>query len=86
MCVYVNPNLPIYPSPLVSPVNHKFVFSMWLYFCFVYKFICTFFLDSTYKQYYIIYVFLCLTSLSVTISRFIHVAANGIILFFFMAE
>ena len=31
-------------------------------------------------------VFLCLTSLSMTISRSIHVAANGIITFFFMAE
>ena len=33
-----------------------------------------------------IFVFLWLTSLSMTISRFIHVAANGIISFFFMAE
>ena len=33
-----------------------------------------------------IFVFLCLTSLSMTISRSIHVAANGIILFFFKAE
>ena len=33
-----------------------------------------------------IFVFLYLTSLSMTISRSIHVAANGIILFFFMAK
>ena len=26
-----------------------------LYFCFVNKFICTIFLDSTYKRYYTIY-------------------------------
>ena len=38
------------------------------------------FLDSTYKRYHMIIVFLCLTSLSMTISRSIHVAANGIIL------
>ena len=34
----------------------------------------------------IIFLFLCLTSLSMIISRPIHVAANGIISFFFMAE
>ena len=34
----------------------------------------------------IIFLLLCLTSLSVTISRFNHVAANGIISFFLMAE
>ena len=33
-----------------------------------------------------IFVFLCLISLSMIISRSIHVAANGIISFFFMAE
>ena len=32
------------------------------------------------------FVFYCLTSLSIIISRSIHVAANSIILFFFMAE
>ena len=35
-----------------------------------------------YKQYHMVFISLCLTSLSVTVSRFIHVAANGIILFF----
>ena len=38
-----------------------------------------FFLDSTYKQYHV-FIFLCLTSLSMTISRYIHVAANGMVL------
>ena len=33
-----------------------------------------------------IFVFLCLTSLNMVISRFIHVAENGIIPFFLMAE
>ena len=32
------------------------------------------------------FVFHCLTSLSMVISRSIHIAANGIISFFFMAE
>ena len=40
------------------------------------------FLDSTYKQYHMIFVFLCLTSL-VLISKSIYIAANGIISFFF---
>ena len=33
-----------------------------------------------------IFVFVCITSLCMIISRSIHVAANGIISFFFMAE
>ena len=39
---------------------------MWLYFCFVNKFICRIFLDSRHSN--IIFVFLCLTSFSMTIS------------------
>ena len=49
------------------------------------KFIGTIFLDSIYKQYHIIFV-LCLTSLSMTISGSIYVAANGSTSFLFMAE
>ena len=63
-CVYVN--LPIYPSlHLLAPGNHTFIF----YICnsisvlqissFVPFFF--FFLDSTYKQYHMKFVFLCLT-------------------------
>ena len=54
---------------------------------FVYKFICTFFLDSTYKGYYM-FVFLFLTYFSkpMTVCRSIHVSANGTISFLFMAE
>ena len=43
-------------------------------------------LDSTYKWYHMVFVFFFLTSLSVMISGSIHVVANGIILFYFMAE
>ena len=46
----------------------------------------SFFLDSVCKQYGMIFVFLCLTSLSLTISRPIHIAADGLLPFFFMAE
>ena len=45
----------------------------------------SFLLDSTYKSY-MIFVFVWLTSLSMIISRSIHVAENGIISYFFMAE
>ena len=39
-------------------------------------------LDSTYKWYHIVFVFLFVTPLSIRISCCIHVAANGIILFY----
>ena len=52
---------------------------MCLNFCFADKFICTIFLDSTYMQYYMIFAFLWHTSLCMTVSRSIHVSANGIV-------
>ena len=57
-------------------------------FLFVCKFICIiFFLDSTDKQYHVVFVFLLLTYFTkYIISRSIHIAANGIILFFLLAE
>ena len=63
------------------PFGNKFVsWCLWVsLFC---KFICIIFFDSTYKWYDMIFVFLCLTSLSMMISRSIHVATNGIISFF----
>ena len=73
-CIYVNPNLPIHPAPSSPSGVHSFsMLSMsvcstsvcslclCLYFCFANKFICTIFLDFTYKQYYTIFVFLFLT-------------------------
>ena len=50
-------------------------------------FIATLFIIArTYKQHNVIFVFLWLTSPSMTISRSIHITANGIILFFYMAK
>jgi len=46
----------------------------------------SFFKISYIIDYRMVFVFHCLTSLTVVISRPIHVAANGIILFFFMTE
>ena len=48
--MYVNPSLLIYPSP-PSPGNHKIVFNICDSSCFINTFICTIFLDVTYKQY-----------------------------------
>ena len=83
ICQSQSPNLSLCPF---LPGNHKFVF----YTCNstsavqITSFVC-FFLDSTYKQYHMIFVFLCLTyiTLSMTASRSNHVAANGINSFFF---
>ena len=60
--------------------------NLWVCFCFVNQFSCIISLDSTYKWDHRISVFICFTSVSVTKSRSISVAANGIISFFFMAE
>ena len=83
-CLSQTPN----PSPRpFAPRNHKFV--LWVCFYFVNKFTCIFFfffLDSAYKWYHMIFVFVWLTSLSMIISGSIHVAANGIISFYLMAE
>ena len=59
---------------------------LWLYFYFANKFICTVFLDSTYKRYYTILVFLFLTYYMILVSRSIHVSVNGTISFLSMIE
>ena len=62
-------------SPILSPIFPSFIttglFSIFVTLCFVNKFIiCTiFFLDSTYKWSHIIFVFVWLTSFSMTTSR-----------------
>ena len=38
--MYVNHQILIYPSPSFHLGNHKFVFYIWVYFCFTYKFMC----------------------------------------------
>ena len=77
----INPKLLIYPSSPFLFGNHNFVSFLWIYFFFVYKFICIvlFFSDSTKKSGF---VFVWLTSVSKIICKSIHIAANGIILFF----
>ena len=67
--------------------SYKFALSIWeCCFCFVNKFVCILFsIPYISKKYCMIFVFLCLTSFSMLISRSIHVATNGIISFIFMA-
>ena len=69
--------------PQLLPSWQPEVCSLYLWFCFKDLFIC-YNLVSTYKWHHMIFVFL--TSLSMMISSCIHVAANGIHLFFLMAE
>ena len=63
--------IPLPPPPPWQPSVYSLL--MCFYFCFATKFICTIFLDFTYTQYYVIFVFLFLTiSLCMTVSRSIH--------------
>ena len=62
-CQSQTPNLSV---PL--PSNHKFIVKVWICFCLIKKFIYGILLDSMYKWYYMIFVFVWLTSFTVTIS------------------
>ena len=70
--VYIYP-IPIsqFTPPLFPPGNCRFDFYS---FCFVNKFICIIFWDSTHKQEH-------MTSLCMTMCRSVHVATHGIISF-----
>ena len=75
----VNPNLSLrLPSPLVTIS----LFTMSVGFCFVDRFIHVILLDSTYEWHHIILVIVWLISLSMIMSRSIHVAIKCIISFF----
>ena len=59
VCIYQ----PQTPTPSLSPLplgDHKSVLYVCESICFVYKFICVIFLDSKYKWYHMVFVFLCL--------------------------
>ena len=79
----VNPQSPIFPSPTSFPPWQPQVRSLhlWVCFCFVNMFICVIF-QIPHKSDSILF----LTSLSMIISRSIHVASNDIISSFLMAE
>ena len=71
--VPVSQFIPPPPYPLVT-----IDLFLYLTFCFVDKLICTLFLDPMWKWYRDVCVCLALSSLSITISRSIHVAADGV--------
>ena len=58
----------------VSYAWKSILFYIYVHLCFI--------LDSTYKWYHMVFVFLFLPSLSTLISMSVHVAENGIISFF----
>ena len=66
MSIPISQHIPLLPFP---HSNHVCFLRLWRYFCFVSLFISFFFLDSTYKQYHMIFVFVWLTLLSMIISR-----------------
>ena len=77
------------PKLLIHPPTLGKLHSLclWIYFYFVGKFICViFYIPHISDIIWHLSFFSWLTSLSMMISRSIHVAENGIILFFFMAE
>ena len=71
------------------PLWNQYICSLHLclYFCFGNKIIYTFFLNSTCISQYMIFLFFLSDLLhSMIVSRFIHISANDMILFIFMAE
>ena len=79
----LTPNSQSIPHPPPSPLAITSLFSMSVsLFLFCRQIHLHHILDSTYKWYYIVFVFLFLTSLSMRISSCICVAAYGIVLFF----
>ena len=83
MSISVSQFIPLLPFP---PGNHVCFLHLWHYL--FRKFTCIIFLDSTCKwiSFDICLSLPDLTSLSIRISRFVHVAANGIVLFYLMAN
>ena len=87
VCVHVNPNLPIHPSPFFLPSNSKFFLTSVTLFLFCKQVhLYQFFLDFTCQWYHMILVFVWLTSLGKTISRSLHGTASDILSSFFKAE
>ena len=83
---YFNPKLQIYPClplPYQNTVFYVLEPIIFLEPIFINKFICIIFLDFTYKQYHVTFVFVLLISLNMIISRPIHAVAYGTISFFF---
>ena len=81
----IYPKLPVPPTPPPFRLgNHRSILQVHD-FLFCGKVPLCHILDSRYKWYHMVFVFFWLNSLRMRVSSSIHVAANGIILFFFMA-
>ena len=81
----VNPRFPVHPTPSPLATTSLFSKSMRFFSCGKVHLCCV--LDSRYKWYHMILSFsFWPTTLSMRDSSYIHVAANGIILFLFMTE
>ena len=73
----------ITPPVLFLPIpNHSFIVCICVWFFLVVYTSCLYFLDSIYKWYHTVFVFLWLISLSIMPSKSIHVATNGKMSFF----
>ena len=84
VCTWL-PNVPNHPFPLATMSSFSKSVSLFL-FC-KYVLLYHFFLDSTYKGCHMIFLLLPLTlSVSMTLSGSVHVAANGLVSCFLMAE
>ena len=83
-CIYQIPT----PSPSFSLLSilatTSLILCLWVYFCFVDRFIHIILYISHVNG--ILFILLFLTSLSMIISGCVHVASNATILFFLMAE
>ena len=77
----------IYQFQAPNPSLPTFSLCLWICFCFIDNFTCVIFSTPHIRDiiWYLSFS-VWLTSLSMIISSFIHVAANGIISFFFMAN
>ena len=84
LCAYANPNHPVshfppcFPFVTISLISR----SANLFLFFYLRSFVSFLIDSVSKRYQMIFIFLCLTSLSMINSRSSHVSANSIVSFF----
>ena len=76
----------LFPPLNPSIHNHKFIFYICDSLFVLYKFICTSFLDSTYKQYHMVFVFLYDLLHSVWQSLDLYMLVQLALFHFFMAE
>ena len=89
LCLLISPTTSILPISLsLSLLVTTILFPVSLIlFCYIHSpcILIPHISDSTYK-WYTTFVFVCLISLSIILSRFIYTSANGRISFFIMAE